>query len=60
MERLCKEMVAVPETLTMREKMPAAALQVAARYGEAFEESANDEFNQWKAIASAERIVAEE
>lgn len=53
-------MVAVAETLTMREKRPAAALQVAARYDEAFEKSANDEFNQWKAIVSAERIVAEE
>ena len=38
----------------------AAGLQMAAQYGEEFEKSASDEFNQWKTIVSAERIIVEE
>jgi tripartite-type tricarboxylate transporter receptor subunit TctC len=60
MARLRKEIAAVAETPAVRDKMAAAGLQMAAQYGEEFEKAANDEFNQWKAIVSAERIVVEE
>jgi tripartite-type tricarboxylate transporter receptor subunit TctC len=60
MERLRKEITAVAETPAVRNKMAAAGLQMAAQYGEEFEKSANDEFNQWKAIVNAEQIVVEE
>ena len=60
MERLRKEIMAVAETPAVRDKMAAAGLQMAAQYGEEFEKSASDEFNQWKTIVSAEHIVVEE
>jgi tripartite-type tricarboxylate transporter receptor subunit TctC len=60
MERLRKEIIAVAETPAVRDKMAAAGLQMAAQYGEEFEKSANDEFNQWQAIVNAEHIVVEE
>jgi tripartite-type tricarboxylate transporter receptor subunit TctC len=60
MERLRKEIAAVADTPAVRDKMAAAGLQMAAQYGEDFEKSANDEFNQWKTIVSAEHIVVEE
>jgi len=60
LDRLRADLEAVAQSPEVRDKLAAAGLQLTPVTGAAFEKAVVDELAQWKAIITAEGIVADD